>query len=154
MTVNNETDFVQTAREYCLWVETGSVGELDRVQSLLAKLHAAILDIPAIEPDSDGTCDVTIANSEYDKIVERLRGLPINVYWDVLEPLAEDGEQPACGSLVDDLADIYRDVKDGLLNYDQGRKKDALFDWRTSFETHWGRHLTDAQRVIYTHIFK
>jgi hypothetical protein len=55
------------------------------------------------------------------------------------------------GSISDDLADIWRDVKMGLLAFDSGKPKcikDAVWHWRFSFGSHWGYHVAGAIRAL------
>jgi hypothetical protein len=52
-----------------------------------------------------------------------------------------------CGQLTDDLTDIWKDVKTGLLMLDAGRpeaESDALWHWRSMLEVHWGPHASWA----------
>ena len=56
-------------------------------------------------------------------------------------------------SLADDLADIYRDVKNGLVAEQAGaaaRPNDVLWTWRFAFESHWATHAADALRALQT----
>ena len=48
------------------------------------------------------------------------------------------------GSLSDDIADVYRDLRNGFLPYDSGDAGEAVWTWRTEFESHWGRHAAHA----------
>jgi hypothetical protein len=48
------------------------------------------------------------------------------------------------GSLSDDIADVYRDLRNGFLSYDSGDVDEAVWNWRTEFESHWGRHAAHA----------
>jgi Domain of unknown function (DUF5063) len=146
--------FVELVREYCNWVEAGQYQDLSWLYLHLSKLHSAVLEIPAIEPDTDGGTDLEVPSEEYQKVVSSLQGgLSVDFYWEVLDPLDMDDHGNACGSLRDDIADIWRDLKEELLNFDAGRRNDATFGWKFSFETHWGRHLTSALRVLYAHLY-
>lgn len=55
------------------------------------------------------------------------------------------------GSLADDIADIYRDLKEGLVLHHSGlaSPNDILWDWRLGFYSHWGKHSMDALRTIH-----
>jgi hypothetical protein len=59
------------------------------------------------------------------------------------------------GSLIDDLGDIYGDVKLGLLVYEQrgshAAERAAAF-WRFTFDTHWGRHAWSASAALHAAI--
>ena len=54
---------------------------------------------------------------------------------------------PVAGSLSDDLADIWRDLKLGLLAMESDaadRSADIAWHWRFSFESHWAQHAAGA----------
>ncbi len=57
--------------------------------------------------------------------------------------------EPTARALWDDLADIYRDLRRGLHLYESGQQVDAIWDWRFSYDTHWGKHVVDAIRVLF-----
>ncbi len=57
--------------------------------------------------------------------------------------------QHMSGSLADDLADIYFDLKPGLEMLSRVKPDKVLRYWRRSFELHWGQHLVDAERHLY-----
>jgi hypothetical protein len=65
-----------------------------------------------------------------------------------------DGAQEAVMlSLGDDLVDICRDLKRGLLALDAGALgEDVTWEWRFGFYTHWGRHATEALRVLHARL--
>jgi hypothetical protein len=62
------------------------------------------------------------------------------------------GEQSKTGSLADDLTDIYCELKYGLTLLDaQPEDPDEAFEgWRTGYRVHWGQHLVDAERHLYS----
>jgi len=52
----------------------------------------------------------------------------------------------------DDLADIYHDLKNGLILWDIHTPEAidaASWEWRFGYENHWGQHLFDAMRTIH-----
>jgi len=54
--------------------------------------------------------------------------------------------------LWDDLADIYRDLRDGLGIFELGTddaKKEAAWQWRFGYESHWGEHLFSALLTVH-----
>lgn len=54
--------------------------------------------------------------------------------------------------LDDDLADIYRDVHDGLCHWRTGvpsHRVEAVWIWRFHFESHWGEHLFNAMMTTH-----
>jgi len=82
--------------------------------------------------------------------VQRLNDFPFQYYWEIFKPVTLQPEQPGCGDITEDLADIYSDVKDGLLFFESGMVPAALWHWRRTFEAHWGEHATSAMRALHT----
>ena len=79
-------------------------------------------------------------------------------YWEVFDPAysAENGEimdnEPNQGWLVDDFADIYRDLKIELEKMKIGTDEaieDALWQMKFSFIHHWGNHCINAMRYLH-----
>jgi hypothetical protein len=67
-------------------------------------------------------------------------------YRQVFDP-TEDTEA-IFGSLADDIADIYRDLQEGLVLC-EARPQDAIWEWRLLFYSHWGKHAINA--LLTTH---
>lgn len=73
---------------------------------------------------------------------------PSSVYWLIFNPLKM--EDRVAGSLADDFADIYGNLKPGLIGYMKGgrnRRNAAIGEWRLH-RPHWERHATNALRVL------
>jgi hypothetical protein len=144
--------FADVARRYCAWVESTPAEpslEMRRAQEFLAELHLAAVNLPRVEPENDVEGEEI---SSYEMICKRFASLPVYGYWDVFDVLNPEAEEPVFGTLTDDLADIYSDVKRGLSLFDAGYKIEAIWEWRFNFYIHWGVHLTSAQRAIHTYI--
>jgi uncharacterized protein DUF5063 len=73
-------------------------------------------------------------------------------YFDPSEPPDSEGE-PVFSDLGDDLADIYRDIKPGLLAWEAGLEQyaaDIVFEWKFPlFGSHWGVHAVSAMRALH-----
>jgi hypothetical protein len=115
---------------------------LKNLSVLLARVYITALELPEVEPTDRKTeiQSIDAPNVSFDEV---------DAYWEVFHPY-EQGE-PLHGSLADDVLDIYRDVKAGLLMYELGTQDDiteAVWHWRFHFEVHWGFHLVDALRAI------
>jgi hypothetical protein len=68
-----------------------------------------------------------------------------------VEPRGEENPPLLVGSLADDLADIYRDVKETLAHVATDEDQIAiLWEARLAFWSHWGSHAVDALRIIHT----
>ena len=144
--------FAQIAHRYCDWAESPfgeSQEEMLIARTLLAELHLAVLSLPDLEPDEE-TEDLDISR-ECELVINRFQNLPVDFYWDVFYPLELEKDEPVLNSLSDDLSDIYRNLKDGLLLYKKGKIAEAVWGWKFHFDIHWGDHLTGAQRAIHSY---
>ena len=78
-------------------------------------------------------------------------------YWEVFDPADSDwaskDREASQGSLVDDFADIYRDLKIEIekinkIGTDEAIE-DALWQLKFSFHNHWGQHCINALRYLH-----
>ena len=75
-----------------------------------------------------------------------------NDYYWTADPLEEPKMQLG-GSLADDLADIYLEMKINLNLLAEGASENEIvWDWRFGFWNHWGAHAVEALRVIHAQL--
>lgn len=118
-----------------------------KVLALTVALIGAVLELPDVEPTSEAAAPDPPGLDEESHVVGRaVSSLGVDGYWEVFDPRELD--EPVGGSLTDDLVDIYRDLRRGL-SLAIGSLSDAVWEWKFSFETHWGNHATDAIRVLH-----
>ena len=65
-------------------------------------------------------------------------------YREFFDPEPDLTEEPCMGDIGDDLLDCYRDIREGLLRFDAGEIKEALWHWAYLHKIHWGRHAVGA----------
>jgi hypothetical protein len=146
--------FVDVARRYCAWVESNPdepLTEMQRARRLLTELHLAALSLPDIGVGEEVEAREVPAEA-WKAVCQRFSHLPVNQYWDVFDPLKLEENDPVYWQLPDDLADIYRDLKDNLNLFEAGHIVEAVWEWRFSFRTHWGQHLLGAQRALHSYL--
>lgn len=121
-------------------------------------VRAAMLDPPAaadgtgFAPAKSGTRDDArldlIGHEAWQAQRERIgQKLSRDYYWCVFEPFEPEKPDSIVGSISDDLADIWRDLRADLTEIDSGKATsitDAVWHWRFSFETHWAQHAAGA----------
>src|ERR1035437_2563042 len=74
----------------------------------------------------------------------------VNEYSFMFDPYDFDS-RPVTGSLADDAADIYRDIRRGLAVIGAGDSLEiAVWEWQTSFDHHWGRHAAHAIHALHS----
>jgi hypothetical protein len=129
--------FVLKAIEFCTFIQEAGKLPLDErmlgAQRCLLALYAAALSLPSVEPTdiAKPACSPE-PPSNWQGFAE------FESYWEVFDPYKLD--EPVAGSLSDDLLDVYRDVRRGLALWESGHGADAVWEWRFSFESHWGDH--------------
>lgn len=133
--------FVGAARRYCDFIQEAGMAalpeRLSAARMLLLELYVAAIALPkGEEPDGIEAGPVPPAPSTWSAFEQ------FEHYWEIFDPYAGDG--PVTGSLTEDLLDVYLDVCRGLSLWDSAQEVAAIWEWRFSFDTHWGTHAIDA----------
>jgi hypothetical protein len=157
--------FSAIAYQFCSVVDSAS--GLDRTE-LLGKLYpvlpaliSAAITLPDVSRDDDDelegsssrVSDVRHLTEQewgelYKVLKERLGDW--DLYRQVFDPTQDNNA--VFGSLADDIADIYRDLKDGLAVRETLQilpDAIAIWTWRLLFYSHWGKHAMDALLTIH-----
>jgi hypothetical protein len=154
--------FLPSAQRYCDWMDEAVRGTIRSSQ--LLELHAVLADLQiaaarlpsnARPDDSDDTAD-----GEAENISQASRGLasrlaaqlPANAYAVVFDALDESGRVAIVATLDDDLGDIRADLKSGMKLLESGWAGEAVWLWRFSYWSHWGRHAVHAQTAIWAYL--
>lgn len=142
--------FINIARDYCEWAEGAPLpeeNELKKAVELLANLYVAIVKVKTNGCGEEiDTTDVT--DEEWGTVFKRFSSFPFQYYSVSFSP-ANTKDKPVMGDLADDFSDIYRDIKNGLWLYNKGHQTEAIWDWKNSFKTHWGRHAVSALHALH-----
>ncbi len=153
----NVKRFIKTAKTFCALIETSGSREgpafFRECFRLVTKLLSEIADLP----DNVGRYNTgrRITHDEWFDIFQRLK-LELgenDSYRKVFDPWKI--EDPLYGSISDDLASIWRDVKQGLAAQPTDDSSNAVCEWRLSFLQHWGpNHATGLLRPLFSLAFK
>jgi hypothetical protein len=159
--------FATVAHEFCCVIDSAS--NLDRIELLvqvygvLPRLVVAALGLPNLmlnEDDGQGEESedsrvrekFRLSDAQWRQLYEFLNVKlgDLNSYWVVWDPQNDD--KAIRGSLADDFADIYRDLKGGLnlSEAHQSLPEDVIWHWRFDYYSHWGKHAFDALRAIHS----
>ena len=162
--------FVAAAFEFCELFESARELGAERLLAGLARalprLHAAAASLPYPDdaeeiPDDD--LDVGPSPEEMRAIARPAAEVLREVDWSSVQDqlhestvggrLRRPARRPIRLFLDDDLWDVYRDVKEGFRLLEAGRPEaEAVFLWRDSFWSHWGRHNAEALRVVHYYV--
>ena len=146
--------FVAVAREFVEWATspaTQSRDEAERALVLLTRLYSAGLSMseaPIADDEGDGEAE-GVSDEMWRRVYERAGCLPFNDYSSVLDPHEVPAKGTGTEDLADDIADVYRDLKDGLNLLDSGCRKDAWLHFRMFFWIHWGQHAVSAMGALH-----
>ena len=150
--------FAGIANRFCSVVDSASSMErsdlLLEVYRTLPKLIDEAISLPDVKPgDSEDPIKRSVRQgvqewSElYNLLKEKLGDW--DRYWQVFDPTEDD--EAIFGSLADDIADTYRDLKKGLVLIEAHGvpPEDTIWNWRILFYSHWGKHSMDALIAIH-----
>ena len=160
-------DFAQAASDFCELID----GLRDRsperlyrrLEAILVRLHTLIMPIEMeIAEDKHPEFDeMDLSNDQWNEIAERIGqvvGKEITALFEWHEVLRskDEGGVDYCatraGMLWDDLADIYRDLINGLALWrleTEDARAEAAWKWRWGYENHWGAHLFRAMTTVH-----
>jgi hypothetical protein len=148
--------FRDTAATFCDLIEHvhehTTEETIGRLLSLLPRLLQEATELPALEP----LTDVEAPEIGHDLGSERFAAINAvlgekSAYWTTIGvQAAPEPPDVVYWWVADDLADIWRDLSGGLqLLAAGGPVADVVWEWRCTFETHWGAHAIEALRALH-----
>jgi hypothetical protein len=152
--------FASVAKKFCDVIE--STPNLDRTEllvqiyTILPQLISHAISLPKVEPNDNESYEklrtkLSLSHAQWSELYQSLKIKlgDANLYWAVWDPMKKS--EAIHGSLADDCADIYRDLKVGLdlSGADQAVLESNIWHWRFGYHSHWGKHAIDALRTIY-----
>ena len=152
------SNFLKAAKDYCNFIETeSSLTEIEflRVtQAHLVTLYSFARQLPSIDLKVDKDFETDIDDDIMKPLLKFIgERVPFAYYWVVINPvdmkkLAETG----AGDLVDDLGDIYKDLKRTIVIFETANvvaKENAIWKFKFDFDFHWGEHCVEALSAIH-----
>jgi len=142
------------AERYCSLIERADSFCRDAFVATLAGLMAAASQLPEVSPTDEDLPDLLSQDEVRERFaaVQRVLG-EWESYWTTMATHGEEAEHLVMLPLGDDLADIWSDLKRGLLALEAGAPPaDVTWEWRSGFYTHWGRHATEALRALHARL--
>lgn len=155
------SNFYQIATSYCEFIETyqekSKVDFLQQTRQLLLNLYERTLKLQWVDLQSNIDFEEILDDKVFEKtlssIADRLEDA--RYYWHVFEPTDHKDTELVCGDLLDDLGDIYKDLKYGIMIYNLGKKdciENALWEFKFSFDKHWDDHCINALTGIHYYL--
>lgn len=132
--------FAKAAAEFCAWAEDKPGAPEDEARLAhqhLSSLYQLALQLP---PQFGDEQSPEISSDAWQSVYRRFGALPFNYYAQFFDPQVVPPEDAGIADLADDLADIWRDLKKGLVLFNAGHVPAAAWEWRQGFWQHWGHH--------------
>jgi hypothetical protein len=152
-------EFVAVANELCNFMEqAGGFSRfdfIDKSRKILPLLYYKAALLPATEAVFEDGAGKLVTEEDWqavhDAILNKLGRY--NDYPEIIDPVLKDTEESVGGSIAENFADIYQDLKDFILNYRMGTVEimnDALWECSQHFEQYWGQKLLNSLRILHS----
>jgi hypothetical protein len=158
--------FASVARQFCNVIDSAPnvdrIELLEQIYRILPQLIGEAMKLPDIHlgedegegeesKESQSRARLRLSDAQWRQLHELLKTKlgDLNLYWEVWDPTKDT--KAIHGSLADDFADIYRDLKEelNLGETNQALSEDNIWHWRFGYYSHWGKHAIDALRTIH-----
>ena len=124
--------------------------ELSRLAAALDGLAVAYHGTP---PGSVTHPDVDAPRANHATVAKQVAArFPELGLYPLLDPL-EDGQELLFGDAISDIEEIACDLMEVLWEFEHTSEAQACWTFRFGYETHWGAHLHDLRRVLWSTMF-
>ncbi len=150
-------EFRDDALAFCRFVDSWRVNAVPQPFTTLLRLLSALaksaISIPTVLVEKECAESCRIDHEAWTIIAADLRDLTESAAARLMQEYEGDLDAQVRASMLwDDLADIYRDLRDSLDLYALGGPEqiaEAVWQWRFGYESHWGAHLMRALLTVY-----
>lgn len=155
---NEFSGFYQEAIDFCAFLEGDSTIStfvfLKQIRKKLLSLYDKALSLPWVDLQSNLVYDNKLDKTEFENILMNIANQldEKRYYWHVFDQTNKDDSEPVCGDLLDDLGEIYKDLKFSIITFNldkQDCKEIALWQFKFDFDKHWGNHCINALSAIH-----
>lgn len=151
-------EFITVANEYCLFFEKADNYSTEDIlqyfQKIAPLLYLKGSVIPNVVVTDPSLNERFVTEEQWESIFKTLREKfgQQDVYY--IHDHNYDTEET---SLSDNMADIYQDMKDFIMLYQNAMlyaKENAVFEIRRLFQNHWGIRIINALKAIHQILYK
>lgn len=155
------TDYYQAAKRFCSFLEENNclttVDFLICTRAQLLHLYTVALAMPWVDLQSNEDFEEKLSVDAFQKVLQGVAEQlgEVRYYWHVLDPVNDFDAAPVCGDVLDDLCDIYKDLKYSLMIFGLGKQaceENALWQLKSDFDAHWSRHCINALSAIHFYL--
>jgi len=149
--------FIEACRDYCTLLENRTKSSsLLQVQKALLNLYSKGLNLQTIDLVSNEDFQEKADNDLFESVKQQTAELigKQQYYRSIFDPTENvfGSEKPVIGDLLDDIMDIYKDLKHQLMIFDlntEDSMESAIWSMKSDFWFHWSHHAIDAMRTIH-----
>ena len=149
--------FINSTRKFCSYIESiQNENYLIELQRLLMEIYTNAMNLKTIELESNVEFQERLNDKEFGSIKTRTSNSlgEAQVYWTIFDPTENvfGEEKGVMGDLLDDIMDIYKDLKYQLMIFDLNTDdsiENAVWGFKFDFWYHWSNHAIDAMRTIH-----
>ncbi|MCH5597400.1 DUF5063 domain-containing protein [Niabella ginsengisoli] len=154
---NSFVAFINSARDFCNFIETDKtenhISFLQQTQHHLHTLYFGGQNLQFVDLSFNLDFPDIMTKVQVEIVLNRLANKLTNrFYCHVFDPTKEGNIETVCGDLLDDLGDIYIDLKNALLLFDKGTPAEiecAVWSFKFDFDSHWGNHCINATYALH-----
>ena len=160
-TSNNNAEvadrFGVAAKQFCSIVDSASHMDRGEFVSQIYRVLPKLIDQAIEMPDVEGSdreqrkSSPRVRHEEWEQFYNSLKEKlgDWDLYHQVFDPTHDN--EAIVGTLADDIADIFGDLKEGLVFIEaaQASPEEAIWTWRLLFYSHWGKHAMDVLLAIH-----
>lgn len=154
-------EYYRAAEDFCGFLEGKdklvTADFLVMVRSHLLRLYTAALAMPWMDLQSNEEFDEKLSADAFQAVLHSVAEQldMARYYWHVFDPINNFDTEPVCGDLLDDIGDIYKDLKYSLMIFGLGKEdceEIALWELKYTFDAHWNRHCVNALSAIHFYL--
>jgi hypothetical protein len=151
-------EFVAVSNELCNFLEQARAFSrsdfVNKTRKILPLLYYKASLLPPTEAVFEDGTEKFVTEEDWQNVHDAILGKlgRYNDYPEVIDPVLRDTEDSVGGSIAENLADIYQDLKDFIMVYRLGTvdlMNDALWECVQHFDQNWGQKLLNSLRAIH-----
>ncbi|MHB9056076.1 MAG: DUF5063 domain-containing protein [Paludibacteraceae bacterium] len=155
---NSVIEFTTVIAETCLFLENAEeTSKPDFISKLIKLLPLLYLKTSLIDvslEESDGNIERFVTEDDYLFVKNQIENLlgPDDSFLEVFHPDMPYSDTPIAAFISENLADIYQELKDFVMNFQIGEAEmmtSALVVCVEAFAGHWGQKLLNALRALH-----
>lgn len=158
----NVVEFVTVANEYCCQLEqcgkSNNRDFLDRMSKIIPLLYLKTALLPELISSLNDDVESFVTEDDYEAVrqnIARLLG-ELDNYLDTQVSDMQYSLEPLPASISENLADVYQDLKDMILNFNSANGSvmiEAIVFCKDNFKNVWGRKLLSSLVAIHNALY-